>query len=74
MFNEKLFAVRQTELLSEDDWSYTIKIFEDITEVWIRDKSMSKPEKVAQLTVGYDIQVCEEIIRLRKQKMEEEGK
>ncbi len=71
MPKEKLYAVRQTELLSEDDWSYIIKVFEDITEVWIRDKSMSEPERVVQLVTGYDIQICEEIIRLRKQKREE---
>lgn len=68
---EKLDKIFETQLISNASWGYRIKVYEDITEVWHFDNS--EPELIGTLTAGYDIQVAEEIIRLRKQKNLEEG-
>lgn len=69
---EKLDTVRTTELKSSDGWSYIIEVYEDVTEIYQKEYDGNK-DRIGQLTTGYDIQVCEEIIRMRKQKLQEEA-
>lgn len=69
---EKLDKVFETRLCSPDDWEYIVKVYEDVTEIFIREMD-EEPRIIGTLTAGYDIQVAEEIIRLRKQKNLEEG-
>lgn len=67
---EKLDAVRISKLRSDDGWAYKIAIYEDVTDIIMINEDGTE-ESIGQLTAQYDIQVCEEIIRLRKQKIEE---
>ena len=70
MGEEKLDIVRTTDFLSNDRWSYTVKVYEDVTEIYITEGSES-PTLIGELTSGYDIQIRKEIIRLRELKNKE---
>lgn len=69
---EKLDKVFETRLCSQDNWGYIIKVYEDVTELWYFEEN-TEPKLVYTLPLGDDIQIAEEIIRLRKQKNLEEG-
>lgn len=67
---EKLQTIKTTKLASDDNWSYIVTVYEDITDIFIQEED-KKPELIGQLTAGYDLQVCEEIIKLRNEKIAE---
>lgn len=67
---EILDKVYETKLCSPDNWGYIVKVFEDTTELWFYELN-DPPGLIGNLTSGYDIQVAEEIIRLRKVKIAE---
>ncbi len=74
MPTEKLDKVYSTTLHSPDGWWYKVKVYEDVTSISYGESKDGEEEHLYDLTTGYDIQVCEEIIRLRKQKIADEAK
>lgn len=70
---DRLSKVYETTLNSTDgcDWRYIVKVHEDVTNIFYQEGE-EKPEHLGTLTAGFDIQVAEEIIRLRKLKQEED--
>ena len=64
---EILDKVYETKLCSSDDWSYVVRVYEDTTAIYYKE-GKEELKLLCNLTAGYDIQVAEEIIRLRKLK------
>lgn len=70
MYTEKLTEINKTELWSGNDYKYVITAYEDVTKVDYYEPDESKVMKLRSsfdLACIHDIQICETIIRLRKE-------
>ena len=70
---EKLTEINKVELISDDGYRYIITTYRDITE--IKYYETENHENVLKETYTicslHDIQICENILRLRKEYKEE---
>lgn len=67
---EKLCKLNKTTLSSNDNFGWDVICYEDVTEIVYFEKDSEGKrtrEDRSLFTVGYDLQVFEEAIKLRKQ-------
>ena len=70
---KELDVVRTAEFVSRDKlFSYIIVVRKDITTVYVKDEN-DKETILVEFLSGNDIDICEEIVRLRQLKNEEDN-
>lgn len=70
-----MYKTRKTKVSHDDGFGWTVICYEDETVIEYFEGTEEKIISTSRITAGFDIEVFEEAIKLRKQKiLEESGK